>query len=273
MKKIIFTLLITLFVISNIVAQSYSYSYQIKTKITGALFFDEDLFSLETSEYLIEKMDLLNKLESANDVEKAEILFNKMTSLIDGIMGKEILRADLKNIQESDSRDFFTDEQVAIKKTLTLLDSTNNLGIDDKIITESLLLADNVKSNLPNRYLDFYKEQLVDMQKESDSKKSAELDSYTKEIESLVASKRYKEADEIYKATIIIDKQYGEYLKYRVKSGDNLVKIASRYYKKGMTWHLLYDLNKNVLPDPDNPNYITIGLLLTIPSWGIKDEN
>ena len=50
---------------------------------------------------------------------------------------------------------------------------------------------------------------------------------------------------------------------YTVKSGDNLWKIASRFYADGRQWERIYAANKDVIgPDPD---LIHKGQVLTIP--------
>ncbi len=50
---------------------------------------------------------------------------------------------------------------------------------------------------------------------------------------------------------------------YTVKAGDNLWKIAQRFYSQGMRWSEIYDANKGVIgPDPD---LIQPGQVLTIP--------
>ncbi|KKK99088.1 hypothetical protein LCGC14_2636220, partial [marine sediment metagenome] len=50
---------------------------------------------------------------------------------------------------------------------------------------------------------------------------------------------------------------------YTVKAGDNLWKIAQRFYSQGTRWNDIYDANKGVIgPDPD---LIQPGQVLTIP--------
>ena len=50
---------------------------------------------------------------------------------------------------------------------------------------------------------------------------------------------------------------------YTVKAGDNLWKIAQRFYSQGTRWSEIYDANKGVIgPDPD---LIQPGQVLTIP--------
>ena len=50
--------------------------------------------------------------------------------------------------------------------------------------------------------------------------------------------------------------------KYTVKSGDNLRKIAQRFYGDEMKWHAIRDANRDRLPDPDK---IQAGMELVIP--------
>ena len=50
--------------------------------------------------------------------------------------------------------------------------------------------------------------------------------------------------------------------KYTVKSGDNLRKIAQRFYGDEMKWHAIRDANRERLPDPDK---IQAGMELVIP--------
>ncbi len=49
---------------------------------------------------------------------------------------------------------------------------------------------------------------------------------------------------------------------YVVQSGDNLRKIATRFYGDEMKWHTIRDANRDVLPDPDK---IQQGMKLVIP--------
>ena len=50
---------------------------------------------------------------------------------------------------------------------------------------------------------------------------------------------------------------------YTVKSGDTLSKLAERFYSAPGKWEKIYDANKDILK---NPNYIYIGMKLTIPA-------
>ena len=50
---------------------------------------------------------------------------------------------------------------------------------------------------------------------------------------------------------------------YTVKSGDTLSKLAERFYNAPGKWEKIYDANKDILK---NPNYIYIGMKLTIPA-------
>jgi nucleoid-associated protein YgaU len=49
---------------------------------------------------------------------------------------------------------------------------------------------------------------------------------------------------------------------YTVKSGDNLRKIAQRFYGDEMQWHKIRDANREKLPNPDR---IQVGMQLVIP--------
>ena len=50
---------------------------------------------------------------------------------------------------------------------------------------------------------------------------------------------------------------------YTVKSGDTLSRLAERFYNAPGKWEKIYDANKDILK---NPNYIYIGMKLTIPA-------
>ena len=50
---------------------------------------------------------------------------------------------------------------------------------------------------------------------------------------------------------------------YTVKSGDTLSRLAERFYSAPGKWEKIYDANKDILK---NPNYIYIGMKLTIPA-------
>lgn len=50
---------------------------------------------------------------------------------------------------------------------------------------------------------------------------------------------------------------------YTVKSGDTLSKLAERFYNTMAKWEKIYEANKEVVK---NPNYIYIGMKLTIPA-------
>ena len=50
---------------------------------------------------------------------------------------------------------------------------------------------------------------------------------------------------------------------YTVKSGDTLSKLAERFYSAPGKWEKIYDANNDILK---NPNYIYIGMKLTIPA-------
>ena len=49
---------------------------------------------------------------------------------------------------------------------------------------------------------------------------------------------------------------------YVVKSGDTLARIAEQFYNNGLKWEKIYEANKDQVK---NPNYIFIGMRLTIP--------
>ena len=49
---------------------------------------------------------------------------------------------------------------------------------------------------------------------------------------------------------------------YTVKAGDNLRKIAQRFYGDEMQWHKIRDANRAKLPNPDQ---IQVGMQLIIP--------
>lgn len=50
---------------------------------------------------------------------------------------------------------------------------------------------------------------------------------------------------------------------YTVKPGDTLSKLAERFYNAMSKWEKIYDANRNILK---NPNYIYVGMKLTIPA-------
>ena len=50
--------------------------------------------------------------------------------------------------------------------------------------------------------------------------------------------------------------------------GDCLWNIAQWFYRNPRRWPVLYEANKERLPDPNNPNWIEIGMILDIPSIG-----
>jgi nucleoid-associated protein YgaU len=50
---------------------------------------------------------------------------------------------------------------------------------------------------------------------------------------------------------------------YVVKSGDTLSKLAERFYNSVSKWEKIYEANREILK---NPNYIFIGMKLTIPA-------
>ena len=52
---------------------------------------------------------------------------------------------------------------------------------------------------------------------------------------------------------------------YVVKAGDTLSKLAERFYNSTQKWQTIYQANKDHLK---NPNYIYIGMTLTIPTEG-----
>ena len=51
---------------------------------------------------------------------------------------------------------------------------------------------------------------------------------------------------------------------YTVAAGDTLWAIASRFYKDGSKWTILYEANKTVIGK--DPNKIMPGMALTIPA-------
>lgn len=57
---------------------------------------------------------------------------------------------------------------------------------------------------------------------------------------------------------------------YRVrpwdKFGDCFWNIAERFYSNPKQWPLIYDANKDKIPDPNNPNLIEVGTVIDIPS-------
>lgn len=64
-------------------------------------------------------------------------------------------------------------------------------------------------------------------------------------------------------ATVKVNKLVeGEAQQYTVKAGDTLSKLAERFYNSISKWQKIYEANKDQLK---NPNYIYIGMKLTIP--------
>jgi nucleoid-associated protein YgaU len=50
---------------------------------------------------------------------------------------------------------------------------------------------------------------------------------------------------------------------YAVMAGDNLAKIATRFYGNANAWKTIFDANRDQLPDPDR---IKTGQMLKIPA-------
>jgi nucleoid-associated protein YgaU len=59
-------------------------------------------------------------------------------------------------------------------------------------------------------------------------------------------------------------------LQYKVRPwdvfGDCFWNIADWFYGSPWKWTLLYEANKALLPDPDNPNWLEVGTVLDIPA-------
>lgn len=51
---------------------------------------------------------------------------------------------------------------------------------------------------------------------------------------------------------------------YTVKDGDNLWKIAEKFYQNGDLWQKIYDANRNEIGN--DPNLIYPGVVLLIPA-------
>jgi nucleoid-associated protein YgaU len=54
--------------------------------------------------------------------------------------------------------------------------------------------------------------------------------------------------------------------------GDCLWNIAGWFYRDPWKWTVLYEANKDRLPEPDNPNWIEIGMILDIPGIGNEER-
>ncbi|MEI7989007.1 MAG: LysM peptidoglycan-binding domain-containing protein [Chloroflexota bacterium] len=53
---------------------------------------------------------------------------------------------------------------------------------------------------------------------------------------------------------------------YTVQAGDNLTKIAQRFYGAGGNWQVIYNANRNTIGP--NPDIIRSGMVLLIPGSG-----
>ncbi|MCS7180499.1 MAG: LysM peptidoglycan-binding domain-containing protein, partial [bacterium] len=60
----------------------------------------------------------------------------------------------------------------------------------------------------------------------------------------------------------IIEEEPKEGKYYTIKKGDTLKKIAYKYYNDTSKWKVIYEVNKNIIK---NPNNLTPGIKIYIP--------
>ena len=59
--------------------------------------------------------------------------------------------------------------------------------------------------------------------------------------------------------------------RYKVQPGDTLAKIAKMFYGKGNMWRKIYEHPDNKERIGEDPDFIPVGLMLTIPPKGIEE--